>query len=330
MNLFLKNLKNILLATTRGISKFFAKSHPRILMYHRVLPDEHTDSMPLDTFKEQVRLLKRDFNVISLQRMTQASHIPNNSVVLTFDDGYYDFYYHIYPVLKKYQIPATLFVTTSFIDGEIWFWPDKIRYLLKHCHKDDIYIEECNKKFNLRKEAFSCWDEISSYCLTLSNESRSKFFDKLEVLTKIKIPESVPEEYRALTWGQLEEISGSGLIEVASHTISHQILSKLSIPEMEKEIWLSKKLIEKRLNNSVYSFCYPNGMKGDFNQLIKKVVSDAGYKYALTAYPSFDPLRDMMEINRYPASSDISSFKNSLYGLRYYSFIRDFLKRKLF
>jgi len=47
-----------------------------------------------------------------------------NSVLLTVDDGYQDFYNLAFPILKKYEVPATVFFTTDFIDKRIWLWHD--------------------------------------------------------------------------------------------------------------------------------------------------------------------------------------------------------------
>ena len=51
-----------------------------------------------------------------------------NSVLLTVDDGYQDFYNLAFPILKKYEVPATVFFTTDFIDKRIWLWHDLLNF----------------------------------------------------------------------------------------------------------------------------------------------------------------------------------------------------------
>ncbi len=55
-----------------------------------------------------------------------------NAVVITVDDGYLDFYEIAFPALREAGLPATLFLTTRFVDGDIWLWPDQVRYILEH------------------------------------------------------------------------------------------------------------------------------------------------------------------------------------------------------
>jgi peptidoglycan/xylan/chitin deacetylase (PgdA/CDA1 family) len=51
-------------------------------------------------------------------------------VVVTFDDGYADNLHHAKPLLERYGIPATVFVTSDYIGQEHEFWGDKLERLL--------------------------------------------------------------------------------------------------------------------------------------------------------------------------------------------------------
>jgi peptidoglycan/xylan/chitin deacetylase (PgdA/CDA1 family) len=75
------------------------------------------------SFEEQMRYLKdNDYKVITLDRflnfMELQEQIPEKSVVITIDDGWKSLYTIAYPILKKYNFPATLFVYTDFIGGK--------------------------------------------------------------------------------------------------------------------------------------------------------------------------------------------------------------------
>jgi len=64
-------------------------------------------------------LKENNFNVIKLESLLDrdAKKIKN-SVIITFDDGYEDNYENAFPILKKYNFPATIFINTAFIGGE--------------------------------------------------------------------------------------------------------------------------------------------------------------------------------------------------------------------
>lgn len=329
MNLLPEDINRRSLGLIRQATKLLVRKHPRVLMYHRVLPGNNDSSIPLNIFKKQLQLLKNNFNIFPLQEVINKNQ-QNHTVALTFDDGYYDFYTYIFPILKQMGMPATVFVTTDFISGRFWFWPDKIRYMLKKCSKKEIYIKQLNKRFFLLKEYFDCWNSLADYAIKLPIESRRVFIEELQQLTGVNLPEEVPEEYKGVTWQQLEEMSASGLIEIGSHGVSHQILTQLTPYQTQVELEQSKKELEERLGKKISGFCYPNGMASDYSQSIQEKMKKTGYEYAVTAYPSIKPLQDLMAINRYPASSNMYNFKNMIYGLRYQALYRLSLKRSLF
>ncbi len=96
-----------------------------ILMYHDVLSDPEVffDLVP-EQFEAHLQTLQENgFTAISLDQLTQhlrtGAPLPEKPVVLSFDDGYAGHYEHVYPLLKKYQMPAVFFVFPGKVDGEI-------------------------------------------------------------------------------------------------------------------------------------------------------------------------------------------------------------------
>ncbi len=76
---------------------------------------------PFGVFESQLKWLKKkNFHSVSLMQlynhMKQGDSLPDNSFVLTLDDGYLDNWVFAYPLLKKYGFTATLYVATDFID----------------------------------------------------------------------------------------------------------------------------------------------------------------------------------------------------------------------
>lgn len=92
----------------------------RTLLYHQISDNSLSpySVSPVD-FEKQVAYLAQNYKVISLDKLLgyirAKQKVPNNAVVITIDDGYQDNYTFAYPILKKYSIPATIFVCTEFI-----------------------------------------------------------------------------------------------------------------------------------------------------------------------------------------------------------------------
>ncbi len=103
-----------------------------VLMYHRVgnfksINEHRALYCKLKRFSFQMWFLNFfKYNVISLTQalylISSKQPIPPKCVVLTFDDGYYDFYKYAYPILKKYKFPATVYVLSELIGKKaVWF-----------------------------------------------------------------------------------------------------------------------------------------------------------------------------------------------------------------
>lgn len=111
---------------------------PPILMYHRI-GDPTTESgaglfVTPETFERQMEFLKaHSYQVWSLSRLIQAiknsENIPMNVVVITFDDGYLDNFKNAFPILKKMDFPATIFMITDNIGKPDWLSEEDLKIL---------------------------------------------------------------------------------------------------------------------------------------------------------------------------------------------------------
>ena len=100
-----------------------------VVMFHGVAPDRPDRPPQMDhwlepaIFERYCQVLRRHrFETFFLDDLRDILHgrrpVSKRAVVLTFDDGYLDFWLYVFPLLKKYEIKATAFVTTDFIDDE--------------------------------------------------------------------------------------------------------------------------------------------------------------------------------------------------------------------
>src|SRR4029453_10445718 len=111
-------------------------SRALILMYHRVteLPnDPYLLAVTPKHFAEQLEVIRRYGVPMRLRQMVEAlkdGKVPRRAVVITFDDGYADNLYTAKPLLERYEIPATVFMTTGHIGCPHEFWWDELDRLL--------------------------------------------------------------------------------------------------------------------------------------------------------------------------------------------------------
>ena len=112
-----------------GLLLFFNKKGVPCIMYHNVSNEK---GITPEEFEEQMMLLQKykTFKLEELDRM--GNKFPENTVLVTFDDGYADNYTNAFPLLKKYNIKATIFLNTAYINNDPFYmnW-DQIREMYK-------------------------------------------------------------------------------------------------------------------------------------------------------------------------------------------------------
>lgn len=141
----------------------------------------------------------------------------------------------------------------------------------------------------------------NSVVLTFDDGNADNYEHAFPVLKKYGFPATIFIAVRLigkkgfLTWEQIVEMEKGG-ITFGSHTLNHVYLPDLSQSKQKKEIYASKKILERRLGHSVNHFCYP---KGGFSNEIKGFVRSAGYVSACTTNRGYDRFnRDVYELKR--------------------------------
>lgn len=297
------------------LTRFLTRRQSRILMYHRIIDHPLIPAITPAQFEQHLQYLSRHFNVIPINELLERRNsdtLADNSISITFDDGHYDFYENAWPLLKKYSLPATLYVTTGFIDRECWLWPDLIKYILSQTKHREILYQGENLSLT-SNNILNIWDKIATDCLQMSNEDRSKFIIKLATSIEVDINTVPSDLFSAVTWRQLSEMLDEGL-DIGSHTVSHRIMSKLSTTEKEMECVASKITIETKLSTKISGLCYPNGQPEDVDNEMQSIAERSGYSYAVLAYPA-QSSNNKYQIGRQAAPSSIQPLRRILDGI---------------
>lgn len=244
--------------------------------------------------------------------------LPKNLVAITVDDGYADFVELAYPILKRYDFPATAYVVTKFVDQGMWLWFDVIRYQVSQGKPGAYILEIAGDAYYIvlgdGRARSSAWHTLADACLPLPQSERMTTLSQIGKALQVPLPDRPTAEFRAMTWDDLRKLDPE-LIEVGSHTCSHPILSRCSGGELEEELVDSKTTIERQLGREVTSFCYPNGQPGDYDARVMAAVQAAGYTNAVVAHGTLvgvDTNRFALERTGAPVSD--TAFRNTIDG----------------
>jgi peptidoglycan/xylan/chitin deacetylase (PgdA/CDA1 family) len=301
-----------------------AKSSSLILMYHRVFDPEETGKfleagmyVTPKTFESHILFLKNYFKISSLEVFVSKYKVDLESpspprCVLTFDDGWRDFYINVFPLLKKYQVPATVFLPTDFIGSEKWFWTDRLAHLIgergEAIRLDAIGCDIRNPiARQLNRVQGSPHARLDKAIRILKSCSQDTIEMTISDLSEAWGIRANPSGRAFLSWEEVGELSRSGFVQFGSHTASHQILPTLDDETVRHELDSSRSelISRKAVDPGFIPFCYPNG---SMDERIVNMVREAGYGAAVTTMRGWNPHKaDPFILKRVGIHQDMTS-----------------------
>ncbi len=287
----------------------------QILFYHRVNDenDPYFPATPTQSFGKQMEHLARYFNVLPLLDAVariQAKDIPENALVITFDDGYRDNYIHAYPILKDLSLPATIFLATGSIETDRPLWHDLVFSAFRRTRQLCLSnFGNCSDVYPLATVHGRLYAQrrVIEFLWTLDHSERMFWIETLR--DTLCVGNSRPQVGLMLTWDDIRLMHAHG-IAFGSHTVNHPILTRVPKEVAEREIRNSKRMIERQLCAPVNCFAYPNGRQGEFNVETAELLKAAGYVCGLTTvFGANDYASDVYELRRLgPPNGDVAEF----------------------
>ena len=282
-----------------------------ILLYHRVTdqtPDPFRICQSPSHFAEHLEVLKRHTHPVSLQQMVQAVREKKSTdrwVALTFDDGYTDNFYTAKPLLEKYDIPATFFITTGNLQNQREFWWDELERLLlqpgtlppqlslklpEQTYEWSLQESACYSQADYLRDFSWTWYDAESADPTMRQQLYRSLY---EILSKQSVSDRQNAMERLLEWSgtknevrpthqsvsaqEIHQLAQEKLIEIGSHTVNHPFLTALSPSEQQQEIQQNKAQLEAIIERPIVSFAYPHGK---YTSQTPEIAQSAGFNCA--------------------------------------------------
>ena len=300
------------------------RRRPVILMFHRFSGNGrgHPDGLPIRLFARYMEYLSRRYRVVPLGELVhelRGGRIRPNTAAVTVDDGYEDFFSLAVPVLRSYGIRGSVFVITDFVDGRLWPWTDRLRFVFEHapCSPITFSYRDMTRVLDLqhddsRRQLEEHW---RAHAKTVTAAEGDELVEQLADACGIDIPTRPPREYRPMTWEQLRALAAEGF-DVGAHTRTHPILSHVGGRRLCDEIGGCKEQLEQELGRPIAHFAYPNGCREDYTAETIEAVAHAGYTAAVTTIPGTNTAATpIFELRRVAADDpDLAHFAQSVSG----------------
>ncbi|MDP6494501.1 MAG: polysaccharide deacetylase family protein [Dehalococcoidia bacterium] len=268
--------------------------------------------VPAEEFERQMRFLKEHFALMPLRiavaHLEKGIPFPARSAVVTFDDGYQNIADHAFPVLQRFDIPFTFFVTTDFMDGRSGAWWDHLEAIVNRPTHGEFSLSLATKTetydLGTIRDKRYLYRRGQSIVLTCPSQ-QGPLLDYLE--RELGSPHAMDRDTSFMTWDVLKSLATSPLVEIGAHSVSHPNLARIPMGSAKREISGSKDVLEAALGQPVTSFAYPFGQQWTFSDETCALLKESGFRCAVTGIEGkvsadVDPFR----LYRVPVSGDDS------------------------
>ena len=299
-----------------------------ILTYHGVVDSPPPIPDPVivttDDFRRQMQFLREHFEVLPLDEVVSRCRdrrVQRPIVAITFDDGYQNNHDLALPILEKLGLPATIYLTTGFLDTDTTIWTGLLQHAFTVTRLQTLEWRGRQWPLDSLAARAASLREIKAQ---FKSQPQASLFATVAELTqaltdseRIAIDASSP--YRMLDAASLQRLAKSDCIHLGAHTHQHFVLSRIERELQRSEIQISKQKVESLTLKPCRSFAYPNGRLEDFNDDTLAILEDVGFEHAVTTIEglckstSFSPMRiPRLSVD---GRSSFSQFKLGLFNI---------------
>jgi peptidoglycan/xylan/chitin deacetylase (PgdA/CDA1 family) len=293
-----------------------------LLTYHTIGPDgEDFDAWTVvrrSDFVRQVDVLRRRFDIVSIDEALQPARSERPRVVLTFDDGHTGWHDELLPIVLREGLPVTLYTATSHIEDGNPYWFDRVMNAVQVSRP--VALDLQGFRLGLRRFGESTgesnWLATSSLLeamKALDDDHRERAASVIERAMAAH-PHRVITPLRPLSIDQLREIAVSPLVTIAAHSHDHRLLDRLPLDVARASLDRCRRKLQAWTGREVHHVAFPNG---NFSSGLCAAVAELGFASAATTKagrhrPGDDPFAlPRVFVGRY---DDLPRFKLSLVG----------------
>lgn len=300
-----------------GIGLIFTMHHVRPAQNAAFQPNRPLEITPEFLERTIILLKRKGLEFVSLDeahRRIMADDGSSRFACLTFDDGYRDNFKWAYPVLKRYGIPFTIFVTAAFADGTGHLWWRTLETAISANRSVTIEIDGHEMTFvcGTTAEKYSAVRSIGQALASLGDEAKLRAAME-NLAARLRIDTAAACSASCMSWRELAQLATDPLVTIGAHTMSHPKLRTLDTETAHDEIKGSIDRIERALGTRPEHLAYPYGDASAAGEREFAIAAKLGLKTALTTRPGVLSLSSRERMTRLPRISLNGEFQRLRY-----------------
>jgi peptidoglycan/xylan/chitin deacetylase (PgdA/CDA1 family) len=272
-----------------GIGTIFTMHHVRPASTGAFQPNALLEIEPafLETLIEYLRYKKVDMvSLAEAKRRLREQDYMKRFVCFTLDDGYRDNLEFAWPIFKKHDVPAALFIATSFPDKLGLLWWIALERAIAATDRIALEVGGKSRFFDCANASAKqkAYDQIYWWLRGLADE-REMHRIVTDLCERYGVDPLGPCKELCMDWKEIGRLASDPLITIGAHSVNHYMLKKWDAATVKQELTQSASVIEKALGKKPADFAYPVGDKTSADARDFALASEAGYELAVTTRP---------------------------------------------
>lgn len=225
-----------------------------------------------DSLRRGLAYLRREhYELLSLgelfRRLAAGGAGLARAIAFTMDDGYLDQAEIGGPLFAEFDCPVTTFVSTGFLDRQIWLWWDRVEYIFRRTGRQELRVvlgaRELTYSWSDATDRFRVQRDFRTRCKEVPDPEKEAAIGALAAAAGVELPTQAPPQYAPMSWDDARACEKRGMT-FGPHGATHLVLARTSADRVQREMADSWARLCAEVRQAVPVFSYPNGLWQDF------------------------------------------------------------------
>lgn len=236
----------------------------RIVLYHGICQKDHTKFNGIflrkDTFQKHLEFYKKYFHIVSLNDFYKGNFNKSKfNVCIAFDDGYYNNYKYVLPLIEAYKIPVSFFITAIRDAGYDILWNDYLGIITKYGPETIHFNDEAFLKVNNNYISLKTKKPLVELLRKKDFNVKEEMMKAFAGIVSFRDKKEDEDFWQQMSVKDIAHLSSSAYSTIGAHGYYHNDLNEISIEECKKELIGSKSFLEKICNKKINALAFPYG-----------------------------------------------------------------------
>ena len=287
--LYLSGAHYLLRPIFAGVGAIFMLHHVRPRREDAFQPNHHLEVEPEFLRAMLAHLRSLDIDIVTMDEVhqrLQARDFTRRFACFTLDDGYRDNRDYALPVMREYDAPLTVYVTSDFAEGTGRLWWVALERVIAKASTIEVPISGVTTRLDASTASAKCaaFNRVHGWLRALPTEHDMQR-EISALCTQHEVDEAPIARELCMSWEELKAFADDPSVTIGAHSVTHCNIGRQSEETALFELAASRARIEAALQQPVFHLAYPYGDRVAAGPREFRLAQAAGYKTAVTTRP---------------------------------------------